>query len=139
MAKEQAIRKFRPERPIYLNTQNTKFKTDEEVEEAVEKLRDAGWLCAFKEVLQPFIWSFDNEKEMSEFKKAAADLDIKIISPVIKSDELQELRDKPEQVAGLVVPGAEAKSTHEEPNGAIRVDTKADHATKRGGLIPKEA
>lgn len=132
--------KFRPERPIYLNTENTKFKTMDEVEEAVEKLRDHNWLCAVGEKLQPFIWSFDNEKEMAEFKKCAADLGIKLISPVIKSDELQELRDKPEEVAGLIVPGAEEKATHEGPEGGrIVVDTQKDAPTKRGGLIPKES
>lgn len=131
--------KFRPERPIYLNTENTKFKTQDEIEEAVEKLRDHNWLVVAKDTLQPFIWSFDNEKEMAEFKKCAADLNIKLISAVIKSDELQELRDKQEDIAGLIVPGAEAKSTHEAPEGRIVVDTAKDVPTKRGGLIPKEA
>ncbi len=38
-------KKFRPERPIYLNKENTGLKTEVEIELKVEELRSRGWLC----------------------------------------------------------------------------------------------
>lgn len=84
--------KFRPERPIILSRENTSYKTDDELELAVEQLRDKHWLCKVcgpKEVIRPLHMSFDDVRQFTEFKRVAKDLGIKLKEPVIKSDEIE--------------------------------------------------
>ena len=89
---EAPMPRFRPDRPIYLNTENTGFKTADEVFLAVGKLRERHWLCVFNEKInKPFHLSFTSESELQEFKKTCAELKIVLKSPVIKADDLEEM------------------------------------------------
>lgn len=109
-------KKFRPERPVILNEQNTNFKTKIEVVHAVEKLRSLGWLCAYGEKARPFHMSFNDEKEFQEFKKAASKLDVKLQSPIVKDGDMEEMED--------VIIAPEPTSSYEAPDGKVHIDSK---------------
>jgi hypothetical protein len=121
MAREKIVR-FRPERPIYLNKENTNLKTDIEVELKVEELRDLGWLVVFAPDKKPVPLHicFNDEKTLSEFKKDCADLKVSIKAPTkLTEDDFLELQN--EDKKALEIPGAEEKNTYEDTQGKIRV------------------
>lgn len=114
--------KFRPERPIYLNEENTGYKTKSEVVVAIEKLRAQHWLCSYNENSRPFHMSFNDGKEFQKFKKDAADLGVKLKAVVVKSDDDIDF-DAPElPVAGQVIPGAEANSSYQDSKGKVHIE-----------------
>lgn len=113
------IRRFRPERPIVLNEQNTNLKTKDEVILKIEDLRNEGWLCTYGERMRPFHMSFNDEKMFQEFKKDCSALNVTLKSPVIKSEDLEALEE--EETKGTVIPGAEAVSTYEDPSGRVHI------------------
>lgn len=112
MAREPAPKVFRPERPIYLNEENTGFKTRDQVIVAIEELRDLNWLCAYNENTRPLHMSFNNVKEFAEFKKDCSKLSIKLKEPVIK--ELEDI-EKP-----IIEP--ESNTSYEDPSGKIHIE-----------------
>lgn len=115
-----AIVRFKPERPIYLNKDNTGYKTEEQVIFAIEQLRDKGWLCAYSELSRPFHMSFNSEKEFQEFKKCAKDLGITLKATIIKQDELDLIDEKE---ANLTVdPTANSKSSYESSKGILVIE-----------------
>lgn len=114
----EAPKKFRPERPIYLNEQNTGFKTKIEVIHAIEQLRDKGFLCCYGEKSRPFHMSFNDEKEFQEFKKTCGNLKIKLESPVIKAEDIEEL--ETEELETNVQ--AESTSSYEDPQGKVHIE-----------------
>lgn len=121
--KDAPLKRFRPERPICLSRVNTGLKTDDQVEELVEKLRDRGWLCVLKSAdikLKSAHLSFnDVEKEFQAFKKDLASLGITLTGPVVSLDEAEEL-DEAEAAANSP---AEPNATHETSDGgAIVID-----------------
>lgn len=118
MSEETQLPKFKPERPIYLNEQNTGFKTKAEVLVAIQKLRDAHWLCAYNESSRPFHMSFNNEKEFQQFKKCCKDLSITLKSPVYQPEEIEELELKENETVK-----AEPTSTFEDPMGKIHINS----------------
>lgn len=118
--KEEAPKKFRPERPIYLGLQNTGFKTEDELEVAIEQLRSEGWLCTKlpeKASPRPFHMSFNTENDFQEFKGDCQALGISLKSKVISEDDFEAMvaADK----ASPVIPGAEDKDTYEDPEGNV--------------------
>lgn len=120
MAKQsETPKKFRPERPIYLNEQNTQFKHPDAVIEAVEKLRSRGWLCAYGEKSRPFHMCFNAEPEFQEFKKDAESLGIKLKSPVLKADEIEELEQSDNDTG--INPADLATNSSEDPNGKVHI------------------
>lgn len=119
----QALPKFKPERPIYLSTENTGFKTKEQVIEAVYKLRELHWLCSYGENIRPFHMSFNDEKQFAEFKKDANSLGITLKSPVQKMEDFDDF-DTP------IIP-AEPNETSQSPEGAIEVVTEATPKGKK--------
>lgn len=124
----ETLKKFRPERPIYLNEDNTGLKTKAEVLVAIEKLRGKHWLCAYGEKTRPFHMSFNDEAEFQAFKKCASDLDVKLKSPVIKDDDLEAL--EAQEKAGQKIPGAEATSSHQDASGKTHHNAGADKPTR---------
>lgn len=113
--------RFRPERPIYLNEQNTEFKTRDQVIFAVEKLRARNWLCVYDaEKMRPFHMSFNLEKELAEFKKDCENLDITLKAPLIKLEDIETLNSS--EMAGQTMPEATASDTHEDPDGSKYID-----------------
>lgn len=114
-----APKKFRPERPIYLNTQNTKCKTQDQVLFAVEQLRDKYWLCAYGETSRPFHLSFNNVKELNEFKKDAESLGIKLRDQVIKTDDFGDISDENTEEAPIIP--EETKESYEDPDGKVHI------------------
>lgn len=113
-------KRFIPERPIYLNEENTKLKTKIEVMLAVEKLRDAGYLCAYGELARPFHLSFNDDKQVNEFKKIAKNLGITLVSKVIQYEDIETLDVL--EIAGQDIPGANATASSEDPNGKIHIE-----------------
>jgi hypothetical protein len=131
MAKEkQKSLKFRPERPIVLSTENTGFRTEDELAEAVEKLRTAGWLATTTNPhagkpgakLRPLHMSFNDVREFQEFKKECSDFGIKLKEPLVKPEDLDEM--EAEDTAGQVVPGADAKESYEDTSGKIHISDR---------------
>lgn len=120
----ETLEKFKPERPIYLNEDNTGLKTKAEVLVAIAKLRDKHWLCAYGEKVRPFHMSFNDENQFQEFKKCANDLDIKLKSPIIKDDDLEAL--EAEEKAGQVVPGANATNSYQDASGKTHNNASKD-------------
>jgi hypothetical protein len=110
--------KFRPNRPIFVNENNLGVKTKIEALHAIEKLRSEGWLCTYNENIRPFHLSFDDESELAKFKATASKLKIQLVSQLIKPDSIDDFSslDKP----ALIAP--EAKSTHEDVNGRLKID-----------------
>lgn len=122
MSSDQKLQKFRPERPIYLNEQVTNFRTKDEVLEAIQRLRDRGWLCAYSENSRPFHMSFNDVKVFQEFKKSCKEESIKLHEPLIKPDDIEELIAKDSE--GQKMPDAVANSSSEAPDGRIHIETK---------------
>lgn len=123
MPKEsQTVMKFRPDRPIFLNEQNTNLKTRDEVEFAVEKLRSRNWLCAYGEKSRPLSFCFAEDKMRAEFNKDCSAIGLTIKNPIIKPDDFEAM--EAEDAAGVVMPEAEATDTHEDPSGKIHINAK---------------
>lgn len=124
MANEKEIpTKFRPERPIYLNEENTGLRTRAEVEEVVEKLRARPYhyLCKYGEKTRPFHMSFNNEADVNEFKKACAEVGFTPKSKLITEDDLEDFAR--EETAGANMPeDATANSTSEDPSGRVHIE-----------------
>lgn len=120
MAKQSVIPgKFRPERPIYLNEQNTGFKTKVEVLHAIEQLRDNyAFLVCYGEKSRPFHMSFNDEKEFQEFKKACKELSITLKTPTIMIEEIEEL-EVAEQETNIK---EETTSSYEDSKGKIHIE-----------------
>jgi hypothetical protein len=116
------VEKFKPERPIYLNEENTGLKTRIQVDEAIEKLRSKNWLVTYGQKSRPFHMSFASEKEFQEFKKEAGELDIKLVSPLIKPDEFEEILNSDSNVSGTTLPDAEQRDTYEDPEGRQHIN-----------------
>lgn len=115
MTRPSTEQKFRPERPIYLNTDNTNLKTKIEVMHMVERLRnEKQWLCAYKEDWnKPFHLSFnDIEKEYAEFKRDCETLGITLKSPTLGKDDSHEFPEAP-----IVEP--EPEHSYEDSKGKI--------------------
>lgn len=123
-AKEQLPKKFRGERPIYLNETNTGFKTAEEVILAVEQLRERNWLCAYsnpdEKKARPFHMSFNDEKDFAEFKKDASALNIVLKNPIIKSDDMGEPEEEP---IIKETKADKAHSTYQDSKGRIHIES----------------
>jgi hypothetical protein len=111
--------KFRPARPIVLNEDNTGFKTREQVEEAIEKLRDLAFLCTYGEKSRPWHLSFDDLDEVQEFKEAAAKCGVNLKSKLITAEEIEEL--DAEDAALTSIPGAEVKESYEDSKGRVHI------------------
>lgn len=109
------VTRFRPERPIYLNEQNTNCKTKMEVLFAIEQLREKGWLCCYGEITRPYHLSFNDEKVLAQFKKHCSALDIKMKAPPITSN----IDDEP---FVNIVP-VESNSSVEDPNGVVHIES----------------
>lgn len=119
MANEnQPLNKFRPERPIYLNEDNTGLKTKDEVISAVEKLRLRGFLCAYNEMSKPFHMSFNDVLgDFEDFKKAAAECGVKLKNPPAPKDDLEDF----DKVAEPEIKGAKTKSSFEDTKGKVHI------------------
>lgn len=104
------MNKFRPERPIYLNEQNTGYKTRAEVDVKVEELRSKGWLAQYNEKQIPPHMSFDDETVFNEFKQACKELKITLRGKVQKPQDFDDLD---AELEGTKVPGAEDKESAE--------------------------
>lgn len=118
--KKEAPKKFRPERPIYLSLDNTNFKSSDELEVGIEKLRDEGWLCTKlpeKSKPRPFHMSFNDDNTYQEFKSDASALGINLKSAVIKDDDFEEL--VAAETEGQVIQGAEDKDTYEGTDAKV--------------------
>lgn len=88
MARANSIpKKFRPERPIYLNEQNTSCKSKIETIYCIEQLRALGWLCCYSEASAPLHMAFNSMDEYSEFKQSCAKLKITLREALIKPDD----------------------------------------------------
>lgn len=118
MANEnQLLNKFRPERPIYLNEDNTGLKTKDEVIVAVEKLRLRGFLCAYSEVSRPFHMSFNDVLgDFEDFKKAAAECGVKLKNPPAVIDDADF-----DKAAEPEIKGAKAKASFEDTKGKVHI------------------
>ena len=123
MAKKSELPgKYRPERPVYLNEQNTGFKTKDEVLYAIERLRDLyQFLCTYAEKTRPFHLSFDKEQEFHEFKRACRELGVELKSPVLKEEDLLglALQDDPQRE---FLQEANAKSSYEDVDGKVHIE-----------------
>lgn len=122
MSKSKTVHvRFRPERPIYLNEENLGVKTREEVDYAIERLRDAGWLCTYGEQHRPFHLSFESnfQETFNEFKKTAEDLDIKLLEPPTTPEEIALLNAK--ELVGEEIPGAKDLHSHDSLKGEAAV------------------
>lgn len=113
-----APNKFRPERPILLNTENTGFKTEVEVVHAIEQLRDRGWLCTYSEKLRPLHMSFNDEKELAQFKKDCDILKISLKKPPLKIDDFEA--QLAEDDKNVILP-PEPKESFEDPSGNVHI------------------
>lgn len=113
MSKSVAITRYRPERPIYLNEQNTDSKNKTIALYNVEQLRSLGWLCCYSEQVRPLHLSFNDEREFQEFKRDCATLKIKLKSPVIVPDE--PFIDTP-----IIAP--EPTESYEDPLGKLHIE-----------------
>ena len=115
----EELPKYRPERPILLNTENTGFKTKVQVLEAIEKLRAMPhrWLCAWSEKIRPLHFCFNSTKDFAEFKRSCKDLGIKLTEPVIAQSDIEALEVQ-EKIATDTTE-AEAESSIERPDGSI--------------------
>lgn len=133
MAKE-VIRKFRPERPIYLNTQNTSLKTVAEVEEKVEILRnedrsngDYHWLCKYDEVARPIMMSFNDPREFDAFRKACGALGFTLAGSIIQNDP-EDVFAEEERKANPNIKAAEQEEsetdTEELTTGKVKTNRK---------------
>jgi len=110
MAKSTAT-KYRPERPILLNEQNTDSKSKIVTIYNIEQLRLLGWLCCYNELARPFHLSFDKVEEFHEFKRDCDRLRIKLkTSLVIESETLVE--------TPIIAP--EATNSYEDALGVMR-------------------
>ncbi len=113
MAKTQAILRYRPEEPLYLNQHNTDAKTETVALYYVEQLRSLGWLCVYKaETVRPLHLSFLDMSEFEQFKRDCNKLKIVLKSPTIKADEIPQLDN-------TIIP-AESSSTYEDVLGNIK-------------------
>lgn len=118
------VRKFKPERPISLSRNNTKYKTEDEVIYAVEQLRSKDWLCVYSpDSIKPIFLSFNDEKLLGQFKKDCEILGIELIQPTIQSEDFEELIALEEKKI-TEVPGAEDKDTYEDSSGKVRKNKK---------------
>lgn len=106
--------RYRPERPIGLNEQNTNAATRTVAIYNIERLRSAGWLCCYSETLRPLHLSFDNPDEYQEFKQACSKLKIVLKSPIITGPvaDFEDIK--------IVQP--EPTSTYEDPLGKMHVE-----------------
>lgn len=106
--------RYRPERPINLNEQNTNASTRAIAIYNIERLRSAGWLCCYSETLRPLHLSFDNPDEYAEFKRDCNKLKIVLKSPIIASpvSDFEDIK--------IVQP--EPTSTYEDPLGKMHVE-----------------
>lgn len=111
MAFDATPKTFRPERPIYLNEQNTNYKTKAEVIFAIEQLRDKGWLCTYGQITRPYHLSFNDEKVLAQFKKCCKELGIKMATPSLSTN----IDDEP---IVEIVP-VESTSSYEDPSGDV--------------------
>lgn len=112
MAKPQAITRYRPEEPLYINQHNTDAKTPTIALYYVEQLRSLGWLCVYNETVRPLHLSFMDMTEFEQFKRDCARLKIILKSPTIKADEIPALDN-------TIIP-AESSSTYEDVLGNIK-------------------
>ena len=111
-------RKFKPERPIVLNENNTGKKSKAEVELLIEQLRQREWLCKYGDQARPLLTSFNDEKMFAAFKKDAKDLGANLNTKIIaQEDPFEELKNEDE--ANLKVPGAEDVDTYQDPDGNL--------------------
>lgn len=129
MSEEQEQNKFKPERPIYLNEENTGLKTKAEVIFAIEKLRSKKWLCAYGQKSRPFHMSFASEAMFQKFKKAAADLDINLKNPVIKEDEFDSIIQEG-STTGAGIEGAEDTDTVDKDGQAVQNDDEPSRVVR---------
>lgn len=114
----QAPKKFRPERPVILNLENTGFKTEDQVIYAVEQLREKGWLCTYNEKVRPLHMSFNDEKEFSKFKKDCDILKIELKKPPLKIDDFEA--QLAEDDKNVILP-PEPKESFEDPSGKVHI------------------
>ena len=106
--------RYRPERPIGLNEQNTNASTRAIAIYNIERLRSAGWLCCYSETLRPLHLSFDNPDEYQEFKRDCSKLKIILKSPVITSP-VAEFQD-------IAIVQPEPNATYEDVLGKIHTE-----------------
>lgn len=117
MTDQETLKRFKPERPIYLHESNTGLKTKDEVLFAIQRLRDhpiQPWLCTYNENIRPLHMSFNNEKEFQEFKKHCKELSIPLKSPVLKDEEFSISDD-------ISLVPEEPKSDYEGTDGRVRI------------------
>lgn len=107
--------RFRPERPIYLNTENTSLKTRAEVEHKVLQLRDQHWLCAVNDKSRPLHMSFNDPLEFPKFQKACEDLGFKLKFPKFSPDSDLENDD-------IEIVPEEPKHSFEDSKGRFHVE-----------------
>lgn len=122
MAKaKKAVVKFRPERPIYLGLENTRFKTEEELIIGIEALRAAGWLVTLLPEgarHRPFHLSFADDNAYQEFKVDCQDLGIELRNKLISEDDFDTQID-----AAPEVEGANEHDTVETTDGKVAKNT----------------
>lgn len=117
MARTQSTpKKFRPERPIYLNEQNTSCKSKIEAIYAIEQLRGSGWLCCYSETSAPLHMSFNDMSEYNEFKQSCTKLKITLRESLIKTDD-----DVPLIVDTPIIP-PEPVESYEDSLGKLHIE-----------------